>query len=762
MPLLEYVSEQLPQAYRRKMRSVEATPGAHGLPRLLTRFIGRVRELDDLSARAMHTRLLTLAGPPGVGKTRLAIELTRCLSAAFESSWFVELSQMAEPHLVAQRIATVMGIREQARRPPTESLAEFLGTHRFLIVLDNCEHVRAVCTTLIDYLLRECPNISIVATSREILKVAGEDIAWIPPLGQPAMTGTVPSREGAQADAVLLFLDRAHRTFTFTDEDLADVAQLCRELEGIPLAIELAAAQLATVTVKQLLQHMDQRLSMLVGGRGGTAERQWETLRQAIQFSYERLDTDSQLLFRRLSVFRGGWTWEAATAVCGAGFVDTFAVLHELNNLHARSLLVIEDGHEAKRFRLLDSIRQFAAGELASHGEAAAIDEAHAAWFAAFAERAAPELLKRDQARWLELLAEDVDNFRGAMRGAVSRGDTEIALRLMVALWRLTEIRGYWREGRERLETVLAMPGAGEYPALRTKALAGLGMLTYRQGEMETAKARFAESLELAQSLNDTPGMANALNDLGNVAQMEADFDAAYRYYSDGLMLERQTGNERGAAVSLFNAGNCARRLGRYADAAALFEQSRQAFELAGNMREAAFPINALGLVAVAEHRYDDAIRHAEKSLAIRRELADNKGIGDCLRTLGMACLGKGEIARAGQLLCESLDLARSIEDKRSIAETLELWARTATVTRVFPATAALYAAARKIREQTQIRLAPLEEVQPAADLNEARAALGESEFEQHQLSGRQLSLDELSRMADGIAGVGPNAVASI
>ena len=283
-----------------------------------------------------------------------------------------------------------------------------------------------------DYVLSRCPKLTIVATSREVLRAAGEQVYRIPPLDLPDLERLPELSELKQIDSVELFLERAGRAlqnarpvggarpeFELTAQNARDVATLCRELEGVPLAIELAAAQLSSLSVQQILRHMDERLKLLAGGIGGTEARQWATLREAIQFSYDMLEPGQKVLFRRLAVFSRGCTWDAATQICGPEGQDSFAVSRLLNELDARSLLWIEDGREEKRFRMLDSIRQFAGGELEASGERMAIDEKHAAWFAALAERAAPELLKKDLARWLDLLTEDADNLRGAILWSV-------------------------------------------------------------------------------------------------------------------------------------------------------------------------------------------------------------------------------------------------------------------------------------------------------------------------------------------------------
>ena len=770
--LLEYLSEQIPEAYRRKTQTrpddgtAKAASGAETIPRPLTKFFGRETELKELCELAKEAGLVTIAGGPGAGKTRVAIELARSLAPEFQAAWFVELSQLAEAQLVPQRVAAALGIREPARRPPTESLAEFLRQRKYLVLLDNCEHVRQACTDLADDLLRRCPKLTIVATSREVLRVAGEQVYQLPPLDLPDPERLPELSELKRIDSVKLFLDRASRAlqnarpgegagleFELTVQNARDVATLCRELEGMPLAIELAAAQLSSLSVQQILRHMDERLKLLTGGIGGTEERQWATLREAIQFSYDRLEPEQKLLFRRLAVFGRGCTWDAAAEICGPEGQDRFAVLRLLNELNARSLLWIEDGREEKRFRMLNSIREFASGELEASGERMQIDEKHAAWFATLAERAAPELLKRDQARWLDLLGEDVDNLRGAILWSVKNERAETALRLVAALWRLMEIRGYLREGRERLETALAMRGTDQYPALRSKALSGVGMLAYRQGDMESAGRYFAESLEIERARKDAAGIANALNDLGNVADWEGDVEKAHDYYVESLDLERETKNARGVAVALYNLGECARRLGRLDEAEDLYGKSRQGFEAEGNLREAAFPLNGLGRVALARGRYEDAIAHAERSLNIRRELSDKTGMADTLRTLGAVRLKQGNCSGALELLSESLELARGVEDKRGIAETVEQFASAAAVQKEFVTATTLYAAAQQIREETMVQLVPIERAQRDAELEEACTALGQAEFEKRQAEGRELTLAAVIETANSVPG---------
>ena len=485
--LLRYLAGQVPAHLRRTAQrpGTATSPAAEkpdSIPRPLTPFIGREQERKDFADLLQRKRLLTITGSPGSGKTRVAIEVARSARPDFDSVWFVELSQLQDEDLVPQRVATVLGIREQVPRPPTEVIAEFLRTGKFLVVLDNCEHLITVCASLADYLVRECPQLTILATSRRFLNVPGEHLFPMPPLETPDPDRVPPVRDLALIDSVELLLERAQArsNFNLTEQNARSVAALCQRLEGIPLALELAAAQLDTLTVDQILTHLHQRLELLTGGGGGTAERQWATLTEAVNFSHDLLDDQQTVLFRRVSIFHRGWTWEAAAAICRDPEQNEFAVLRLLNQLHGMSLVAVEEINGQKRFRLLDFTREYAQNKLREANEEAVLADRHAAWYVTLAEKAAPELLKKDQAHWLNTLAAEADNLRAAIEWATLNRKTETALRLTGSLWRLMEIRGYYREGSERLKRALDINDAARFPALRSKALSGLSLLAYR------------------------------------------------------------------------------------------------------------------------------------------------------------------------------------------------------------------------------------------------------------------------------------------
>ncbi|MCW5977701.1 MAG: tetratricopeptide repeat protein [Bryobacteraceae bacterium] len=755
--LLEYLAGQIPAKLRRPAKARARTVGMIPTPR--TSFIGRERERDDLGRLLRQHRLLTIVGPPGVGKTRMAIELARAAEGGFDDVWFIQLSQLRDADYVPQRVAAVLGIGEKGR-DIREGLAEFFQSGRHLLILDNCEHVVEACSALADQLLDRCPDLKILTTSRAILNVSGEEVFSIQPLELPDLDRLPALDRLKLIDSIELLIARAPSPpFEFSQNNARAVAELCLGLEGIPLAIELAAARLKTRSVEQVRDDLHRLLNLSIGPRERSAERRWDTLRAAIQWSYGLLNAGQSAFFRRLAIFHRGWTLDAAAAVCREAGQDEFRIETLLDELYDMSLLVIDDAGRQRRFRLLDSIREFAHNELAISGEEPKLAEAHATWFLQLAEQAEPELLKKDQAQWLERLSAEADNLRAAIAWAVANRRAETALRLTASLWRLMEIRGFYTEGIRRLRTVLDMPDATAYPALRAKALSGLGMLAYRQGDCDAAGGYFQQSLDIEREAGNLSGVANALNDLGNVANMGGDFETARARYRDSLEIERKTGNERGVAVGLFNLGNTDRKLERFDEAAGHLQESRRRFEDAGNMREAAFPLNALALVALARGDCNTAEQHARKSLGIRQELKDQRGVGESMRTLSAIQMRQGHLDRAYALLSESHELARSVDDKRGIVETLEGFAALAGFRKQFGVCVALHAVTDNLRGPMRMPLAPVDRRERDARLSAARDNLSAADFAQWQETGRCWSAADAVREAASLrAGAGAAA----
>src|SRR5579884_1260938 len=499
------------------LRSLEAF--AHNLPVQLTSFIGREKEMEEIKRLLSTAHLLTLTGSGGCGKTRLALQVAADRVEEYaDGVWLVELAAIADLGLVPQTVAVALGVSEEPNRPLGETLANYLRPKSLLLVLDNCEHLLTACAQLADTLLRTCPKVRILASSREGLGLLGEALYHVPSLSLPDEKRLPTLEQLSQYEAVRLFVERAvlsRPDFAVTAQNAASVVQICSRLDGIPLAIELAAARARALAVEQLAQRLDDRFRLLTGGSRTALPRQ-QTLRATIDWSYDLLSQAERTLLRRLSVFLGGWTLEAAEAVCadashappraaamGAGEhaaapleagsrenaggpVAAEAVLDLLSRLVDKSLVLVEESAEAEaRYRLLETVRQYSRDRLMESEEARDLRCRHRDWFLTLAEGAERRLRGPDQVAWLNRLAQEHDNLRMALEWCRAEEDAgaEAGLRLAGALWRFWRVRGYLSEGRERLEAALAQASASERTAQRAKALYGLAALAWGQGD---------------------------------------------------------------------------------------------------------------------------------------------------------------------------------------------------------------------------------------------------------------------------------------
>src|SRR5215212_8289234 len=498
--------------------------GEHNLPVPITSFVGREREMAGVKRALAMTRLLTLTGAGGAGKTRLALEMARDLVSSYpDGVWLVELAPLTEPGLVAQEVANVLGVQERPGEPPTDVLVEALAAKEMLLVLDNCEHVVEEVARLVDTLLASCPRLRVLSTSRESLAVPGEVNLAVPPLSLPggATNGNATADSLMRYEAVRLFVDRARLRlldFTVTQENAGAVARVCRKLDGIPLAIELATARMGALAVEQVAQRLEVSLVDVLKGASRSAPPRQQTLRATLEWSHDLLCGAERALFRRLPVFAGGWTLEASEAVCSAGAIEVDDVLDLLGALVDKSLVVagaVSGG--AVRYRMLEPIRQYAREKLEESGEVAEVQGRHAAFFLALAEEAEPELVGPQQSAWVERLEEEHDNLREALSWALVRGKADLGLRFGGALWRFWYQLGYLSEGIGWMERVLEASEPTASP-VRMKALEGMGWLTQLQGDTERAEATYEEMLKLSQELGDKGNIATALNSLGTLA----------------------------------------------------------------------------------------------------------------------------------------------------------------------------------------------------------------------------------------------------
>ncbi|MDP6514815.1 MAG: protein kinase [SAR202 cluster bacterium] len=489
--------------------SSAASPATHpnNLPSRLTSFIGREQQIKEVRDLLSTARLVTLAGAGGCGKTRLSLQVaSMALDEYPDGVWFVELAPVADPILVAQTVATTLGIREEPGQPLIATLSRSLQAKKMLLALDNCEHLVGACAKLVNTLLAACPELQVLATSRESLGVAGENVWRVSPLSAPGPDQAQTTERLMEYESVKLFVERAiaaEPTFTITNQTAPVVAQICQRLEGIPLAIELTAARVRVLSVEQIAERLEDRFRLLTGGARTVLPRQ-QTLRAAVEWGYDLLSEPEQALFNRLSVFAGGFTLEAVESAWAGEGVEEYEILDLVSSLVDKSLMVVVDGAGGSaRYGLLETLREYGWERLVERGESEETQRRHAACFVALAEEAEPELRGPQQVSWLERLEQEHDNVRAALSWSAESGDGETGLRLGGALWPFWLTRGYLSEGRERLAGALALPSGLEGTATRANALNGLGNMALSQGDYSAAWALYEESLAIRRELRE-------------------------------------------------------------------------------------------------------------------------------------------------------------------------------------------------------------------------------------------------------------------
>ncbi len=603
---------------------------ASSLPASLTSFVGRDRELAAVGLLiAEGRRLLTLTGPGGVGKTRLAIEAARGVAQNFAGAvGFVDLTAANAPALVPQAVAAALGVREAPGRTLSETIAATIGERALLLVLDNCEHVLAASGELAAALLRACPSLVVLATSREPFHMRGEQRYPVAPLAVPpdaAPAGRSLKAPDAQPSAVRLFVDRARTVlpdFSLTGANAGAVYAICRQLDGLPLAIEIVAAQVQLLAPEQIAERLSSRLTAVVGSARDLGSRH-RTLQAMIDWSHELLRSREQALLRRLAVFAGGWTLDAAEAVCSDELLLAEAVLDTLAALVDKSLVVADTAAQVARYRLLESIREYAREALTAATELDRFGRRHLAHYAELAEVAAPELRGPAQIAWLQRLDDEHDNLRTALRWGADRGETEFALRLACTLAPFWDARGHLSEGRRWLQTLLAMQPAASLPArLRAQALLAAGRLAQWQTQLEEAAAVLEECLAIARPLADGGLTAEALLYLGAVRRQQGDFALSVVLTEEGLALFRAAHDRTGEGLALLTLGVTVRFQGDAERSITLLEQSLARFSETGDLRWRAVASTMLG---------GSLLRRRDPAAAamIREGLAGHLAVGD-------------------------------------------------------------------------------------------------------------------------------------
>lgn len=658
-------------------RAVSAPPplALHNLPHELTSFIGREREISQIKQLLFSARLLTLTGPGGCGKTRLALKVAADLVYDFRDGvWLIELAALTDPTTVAHRVSTVLGLRDPPARPAIETLLEHLKAKNILLVLDNCEHLVQACAHCAETLLKACPNLQIMATSREALGVRGETIFPVPALSMPSAGKPLPTPKVLQQyEAISLFVERAQALvpgFVLDKQNAPAVVQICRRLDGLPLAIELAAARVKTLTVQQIAARLDDSFRLL-GEGSRTALPHQQTLQTMMDWSFNLLSTPEQALLRRLSVFSGGFTLEAAESVCAGEGIETQEVLSLLTHLVDKSLVKTEEDQDAEmRYGLLETVRQYAREKLREAGEEQSVYARYLDFYIKLMAQAWDAIGGPDEALWLERLEREHDNVRAALSWALETERVEAALRLAKTLWVFWDVRGYRSEGRTWLERVLAH-AQGLRTELYARVLTGAGRLACAQGDYPEARSLFQQALEIYQELSDKRGIASSWVNLGLVASMQGNHSQARAFYEKALALHREIGNLYGVATALGNLGGVAWEQGEYATAKAYYEDELALWRQLREPEGIAGSLSALGGLAQLEGDYDRAVTLFEESLAMQRKLGNKGSIAYVLSSLGSVAYDRGDYSRARSRYEESLQIRRELGDKQGVGYSL-------------------------------------------------------------------------------------------
>jgi predicted ATPase/DNA-binding SARP family transcriptional activator len=687
-------------------RAPDNSPGAgsakigsppHNLPLPLSSFVGRESQISELKQwLAGPARLVTLTGVGGAGKTRLALEVAAGLPEEYaDGIWLVELASLADASLVPQAVAAALGVWKEPGAPITPTLVSFLKPRQLLLVLDNCEHLIGACAQLATVLLQACPNLQILATSREVLGVTGEVPYRVPPLSVPEAGPSQSLENLTRSEAVRLFLERAVTApagFTLTDGNAPWVAQICQQLDGLPLAIELAAARVRALPVEEIAARLADRFRLLRGSR--TALPRQQTLRALMDWSYDLLSEAEQTLLRHLSVFSGGWTLEAAEAVGAGEGVEAWEVADRLTQLVEKSLVLYEPADGQARYRLLETVRQYARDRLLEAGNAAAARDRHRDWFVVLAERAKPHLQQgAEQRAWMERLARERDNLRAALAWCLEAVESdqervaglptppsaavEAGLRLVGALTWFWIKRGHLTEEWQRVVSLLAA-GHGAPAAVRGKALVCAMMIARYEDDWPTTAALAAEGLALGREGGDNWLAAASLLHTGVVAQVSGDLERAQALGEEGLALARAAGDGWIVSVSLARLAEVAEGRGDDAVARVLHQEVLDRFRQAEDTGGIAAHLGNLAGVARREGNYEQARALLEEATALTQEGGERKHHLYLLMCLADLVLIEGDYEPAKARYQEALAIAQELGDTHWTADALVGLARTA------------------------------------------------------------------------------------
>ncbi len=730
-------------------------PHPQALPAQTTDFIGREELVRAVQKQLLqpNIRLLTLTGPGGVGKTRLSLQVAESLLADFRDGVFlVPLEAIADPALLPTSIAKQLGVREIPARPLLDSLKEHLRPQQLLLLLDNFEHLLPA-TPLVGEMLAAAPQLKILVTSRTLLRAYGEHDLPVPPLELPNTAHLPPLAQLAGYEAIRLFVTRAQAAradFMLTEANAHAVVEICRRLDGLPLAIELAAARSRLLPPEALLARLEQRLPLLRGGARDLPARH-QTLRSTIEWSYNLMGEATQELAARLAIFAGGCTLEAAETLCASTALGTDEVLDGITTLVEMSLLRQVDGEPGEpRFAMLQTIREYALERLQARADAVELRRAHALFFVEVAERAAQAMRGAQHALWLARLEQEHDNLRAALEWALDSGEDEIALRLGGALWRFWDAHGHFSEGRRWLEAALLQSAAPTRAWAR--ALAGAGALAHYQGDYESASRHLEEALAVQRAQGDEEGVADSLNLLGMNAHLRGNYEAAQRLIEESLARYETLGDQWGRANSLLRLGFVAMGQGDYPAVIAHHGESLRLQRQLGDQWGMTRSLFNLGIASLLQGALPEATQQLEESLALSMALGDLRARAMTRTILAISVLLQGEIERARALLLRALSRQQEAGDKVFIVYGLIGMAGVASQSDPSPTGASraarLLGAAQALRDALGTPLPPAARTLYELIVTTARAHSDPATFDHFWRAGQAMTLHDALALA--------------
>lgn len=730
------------------------TRAHYHLPMQRTSFVGREKEIVQAKKMLESSRLVTLTGIGGVGKTRLSIQAAyQILDKHPDGVWWVELAPISNPERVVDAIAAALSIQEQADRKLIETLENELHDSNCLILLDNCEHLIETCARLADRLLQNCLGLHILATSREPLLVEGERTLQVPPLSIP-QNGSVNLDALAASEAGQLFLERAKSAlpgFKIDATNSDSIFQICQRLDGIPLAIELAAARVSVLQASQIAARLDRVFRLLTGG-SRTAMPRHQTLEATIDWSYQLLSQGEQNLFERLAVFAGGWTLEATDAVCTDETIDEFLALDLLTNLVKKSLVILDRRADRDaRYRFLEPIRLYARSRLESSGMADHYARQHFDFYLAHAEENSLKLSGEEQVTAMKYMEAEGDNLRAALAWGLGNPETvRETFRMVIALGRYWLVRGNLHEGRSWMSAVLVNKDNCDCPEEIAVALDLAGMMAYRQSDYLASKAAWEESLQISRQLGEDGlrGVHLALTGLAMTASEVGNYETSIQMFTEALEITRKLGDELSEADNLRNLGWGAMRTGDYPQAKAYLERAEVLFRKYNERVGLSSTISGLGEVATRQGDLARAKDRLEEALKLRRELDNKWGIGATLGTLGWVAMSASDYQSAQRYLGESLSVRQELGDKGGIAWCLEKLAQTSQAQGELERAARLFGAAAALRRSIDSVIDPADQPEYEELIASLKATLGEADFQTYWDEGTVMDVDRALTIA--------------